>query len=58
MRIRFVYEELELNTLEKYRHRYPAVAIKESMNLFLRSRYAYQAIQSLLDLPHSITVKN
>ena len=28
------------------------------MNLFSRSRYAYQAIQSLLDLPHSRTVKN
>ena len=58
LKIRFLCDQMELSTFEKHGARYPSHTMRESINLYLRSRNAYDALRYLLVLPHERTIKN
>ena len=52
VKIRFLCEQLKLTLSKKHGERYTGYIMKESMNLFLKSRNAYNSLRELLILPH------
>ena len=47
-----------MNTSEKHGNRYSSYTMKESINIFLRSRNSYRAIRELVVLRHEKTIKS
>ena len=56
-KIKFLCEQMKLNTFEKHGERYANHTTREAINLYQRSRNAYNAARDLLVLPHGKTIK-
>ena len=56
MKISFLCEQLKLTVSKKHGERYTGYIMKESMDIFLKSRNAYNSLRELLILPHKNTI--
>lgn len=55
-KVRFLCEQLQLIESKKHGERYSGFLMKESINIFLKSRNAYNSLRELLVLPHKNTI--
>ena len=54
--INFICDQMELNAVKQHGERYNGNAMREAINLYLRSRNCYNALRQLLVLPHKNTI--
>ena len=57
-RINFLCDQMELNAVKQHGARCNPGTMKDSINLYLRSRNCYNAICELMVLPHKNTIKS
>ena len=55
-RINFICDQMELNAVKQHGEQYNGNAMREAINLYLRSRNCYNALLQLLVLPHKNTI--